>query len=325
MGLLPGAPVVVTGAAGFLGRAVLAQLGDAEVRALDVLPGVSRDSVTHHQVDLRTDRLDAALLGAHTVLHLAGCQYHSPVAPSTYELPFFEVNVEGTRRLLAAAQRAGVQHFVFVSTNMVYGVPRTLPVTETHPRVPVGPYGQSKLEAEELVVRAHCEAFKCSIVRPGLIVGPGRSGIIEQVFGWVDAGKLVPIIGDANNRYDVMHVDDVASLVLAAGGYDGQGAFNCASSAAPTMREWIEAVKRKSNSRSRIIGIPGRVVKPALAMLERVRRGPLRKDQYLIADLDYFMDVSLAKRELGWTPKWSGIDAVLDTYAASRRRRAQHF
>ena len=64
---------------------------------------------------------------------------------------------------------------------MVYGLPRAVPLTEKHPLEPFGPYGQSKLEAERLVEAAHSAALDCAIVRPGLIVGPGRAGVVDQL------------------------------------------------------------------------------------------------------------------------------------------------
>lgn len=322
-GVDPLGAVVVTGGAGFLGGVVVEQLlarGVRDIRVVDLVSAPRaktedpRGKVRYYVRDLRSDALEEPFAGARTVLHLAACQYHTPVARTTYELPFFEINVDGTRRVLEAAKDAGARHLVFVSTNMVYGLPRALPLTEEHPREPFGPYGQSKLQAEALVENAQSATLDCAIVRPGLIVGPGRTGVVERVFGWIRQGRPILMIGNANNRYEVMHVEDVASLVLAAAGHRGFRAYNCASASVPTMREWIEAVKEVAGSRSRIIGVPGRAVKPALRLLERVRLAPLRKDQYLIADLDYYMDATLAKRELGWSPRFSGRDAILDTY-----------
>jgi nucleoside-diphosphate-sugar epimerase len=320
----PEGPVVVTGGAGFLGGVVVEQLlarGVTDIRVLDLVLAPRgkhaddpRGTVRYFQGDLRSDELGEAFDGARTILHLAACQYHTPVASSTYELPFFEINVEGTRRVLEAAKAGGARHLVFVSTNMVYGLPRELPLTEKHPLEPFGPYGKSKLEAERLVEAAQSATLDCAIVRPGLIVGPGRTGVVERVFGWIRSGRPIVMIGNANNRYEVMHVEDVASLVIAASTHRGFGAYNCASVSVPTMREWIEAVKMIASSRSPIIGVPGRAVKPVLAALEYVRLAPLRKDQYLIADVDYYMSAGLAKKELGWSPTFTGRDAILDTY-----------
>ena len=52
----------------------------------------------------------------------------------------------------------------------------------------------------------------------------------------------------------------------------------------------------------------------ALRALETAHISPLRKDQYLIADVDYYLDTTAAQRALGWKPKWTGTDAILDTF-----------
>jgi dTDP-glucose 4,6-dehydratase len=311
-------PVVVTGGAGFLGVAVVEKLlagGASEVRVVDIVPARAKDArVRHFHADLRSDDLGPAFAGARTVLHLAGCQYHTPLAKSTYALPFFEVNVDGTRRVIEAAEKGGAKRLVFVSTNMVYGLPRELPVTEKHPREPIGPYGQSKLAAERLVEAAAARGLDSAIVRPGLIVGPGRAGLIERIIKWIRSNRPIVLIGNANNHYEVMHVDDVAALVIAAAKHRGFGSYNCAAASVPTMREWIGALRDAAGSRSRIVGVPGAAVKPVLALLEKVHLAPLRRDQFLIADRDYYMSAALAERELGWRPLKSGLEAVLDTY-----------
>jgi nucleoside-diphosphate-sugar epimerase len=223
-------PIVVTGGAGFLGGVVVEQLlarGITDIRVVDLVDGKgrkdARGTVRHFTCDLRTDPLNGAFAGAKTVLHLAACQYHTPLARSTYELPFYEINVNATRHVLDAAEKAGdgrgrneLVRFVFVSTSMVYGLPQSLPITEDHPRNPFGPYGQSKLEAERRVEAAHSKKLDCAIVRPGLIVGPGRVGVIGRLFGWIRKNRPIVMIGNADNRYELMHVADVASLVLAA-------------------------------------------------------------------------------------------------------------
>lgn len=312
-------PVVVTGGEGFLGREVISQLvaqGITDIRSVDLVanPKPLPDGARFFEADLRTADLTEAFKGAKTVLNLAACQYHTPLAKSTYDLPFFEVNVDAMKRVIAAAEKAGAERHVFVSTNMVYGLPQQLPLPENHPTDPFGPYGQSKLKAEAAVKASHDGGLDSAIVRPGLIIGPGRTGVVARVFDWILANKPIWLVGNGKNRYEMMHVADVASLVLAAGAHRGWGIYNCRAKEVPTMRGWMEAVIEKAGSRSKIVGIPGGPLKVAFRALETVRLSPLRKDQYLIADRDYYMSSGVAEKELGWTPKWTGLDAIMDTF-----------
>lgn len=311
-------PVVVTGGAGLLGREVVARLesvGCRDIRVIDLHSHPS-STVASHVLDLRSGGLGDAVRGAGTVLHLAACQYHSPLASSTYRLPFFEINVDATRRLLAAAITAGVRRFVFVSTNMVYGLPQQCPLTEDHPRVPIGPYGRSKRDAEDLVTeRIQSGAIGGAIIRPGLMIGPGRTGVIARIFEWVLAGRDVWLIGGGRNRYQMTAVSDCAQLVMLAGLADRFGVYNCGSVEVPLQREWVQALIGDAGSGSRVRTLPGGVLKPVLRALEAMRASPLRGDQYEIADLDYVMDVSAARQQLGWDSRLSDTAAIRETFA----------
>ena len=319
-------PVVVTGGAGLVGREVVRLLvaeGCRDIRIVD-LQSVAvplGEPVRAHRLDLRCDDLAPAFTGAETVFHLAACQYHSPLAPTTYGLPFASVNVEGTRRTLAAARQAGATTFVHVSSSMVYGLPLHSPMREDHPRRPLGPYGHSKLRAETLVEEAHAHGLATAIVRPGPIFGPGRTGAITRLFDDILAGRPVTLIGHGGNRQDLVSPEDCAQLVVLAGGArQGHAVYNCGSASAATMREWLDALIAEAGSRSAIRGVPAAAAKGALRLLELARLAPVRREQYAIADLDYWLDTSVARSRLGWVPLRSGVDAALAMFRWYRAR-----
>ncbi len=323
----PASPVVVTGGAGLVGRELVHQLaeeGCRDIRVVDVraIPAAEEGPVHAHRLDLRRDDLVPAFAGAKTVFHLAACQYHSPLAPTTYQLPFHAVNVQGTRRTLEAARQAGVTTFVHVSTSMVYGVPRQVPMHEDHPRRPLGPYGRSKLEAEALVEEAHAQGLATAIVRPAPIFGPGRRGVITRLFDRILAGRPITLIGHGGNRQDLVAPVDCARLVVLAGhAAAGHAVYNCGSGAAPTMREWLSALVRDAGSGSVIRGAPAGAAKAVLRLLEMARLAPVRREQYEIADRDYALDTSEARERLGWVPLGSGIDAALAMFRWHRAQR----
>ena len=324
------APVVVTGGAGLVGRDLVAQLvaGDCpDIRIVDLeAPAggapAGTGPVRAFRMDLRTDDLAPAFDGAGTVLHLAACQYHSPLASSTHRLPFAAVNVAGTRRVLEAARRGGARVFVFVSTSMVYGLPVSVPVREDHPRRPIGPYGRSKVEAEDLVAAAHRREMRTAIVRPPALYGPGRTGVVTRVFDRILAGQPIPMLGDGRNRQELASPEDCARLVMLAG-HDGDAhaVYNCGAAAVPTMREWVTALIDDAGSRSAIVAVPAGLAEPGLWLLECVHRSPLRREQYAIASRDYTLDTTAARGRLGWAPRWSGLEAALAGFRWYRAAR----
>jgi dTDP-glucose 4,6-dehydratase len=137
---------------------------------------------------------------------------------------------------------------------------------------------------------------------------------MTRVFEWILRGRAVFLIGSGRNRYQMVACEDCARLVLLAGLDRGFAAYNCGASEASPTRAWVEAVARRAGSPSRIWTLPGALVKPALRALESVRLAPLRKDQYLIADMDVVLDTSLARTRLGWVPRCSDVDAVLQAF-----------
>ncbi|MBI1797622.1 MAG: NAD(P)-dependent oxidoreductase [Candidatus Eisenbacteria bacterium] len=317
-------PAVVTGAAGFVGREVvrlLALAGCPDVRAVDIVAGAPTAGARAIPLDLLRDDLSAAFRGAATVFHLAACQYHSTLAPNQYDLPFDTVNVEGTRRALAAARAAQVARFVHASSSMVYGIPRRVPIDEAHPLAPIGPYGRSKLAAERLVRDAAGGGMETVIVRPPPIFGPGRTGAIIGLFDRILDGRPVVLFGSGRNVQDLIDRDDCARLMVAVGrDRSGRDVFNAGSAAAPTMIGWMAALVEEAGSPSALVEAPALPIKLWLRVLERARLAPLRREQYEIADRDYVLDWSAA-RAIGWTPRATGIEAALAGFRAYRAAR----
>lgn len=320
---------MVTGGAGLLGRDVVRQLAEGgcrDIRVVDLHTPTAAGGgpVRSHRLDIRHDDLLPAFDGAQTVFHLAACQYHSPLASTTYRLPFIAVNVEGTRRALDAARRTAASVFVHVSTSMVYGLPREVPLREDHPRRPLGPYGRSKLEAEKLIEAAHTRGLRTAIVRPPPLYGPGRTGVVTRLFDRILEGRPVTLIGSGQNRQELAAPEDCARLVLLAGqGGDEHAVYNSGAASVPTMREWITALIAEVDSRSVIRVAPARLAEAGLWLLELAHRSPLRREQYAIAGRDYHLDTRAARERLGWVPRRGGVDAALASFRWYRVTRGR--
>ncbi|MDA8050626.1 MAG: NAD-dependent epimerase/dehydratase family protein [Rhodospirillales bacterium] len=216
------APVLVTGATGFVGRAVAAALAGrgAKLRLL-VRPAANRRNLSGLQAELMEgDLLDAASLAR----AVAGCPQIFHVA-ADYRLwvpdpaVMFRTNVEGTLALMRAARAAGAERIVYTSSVAALGLnPDGRPADETTPLDPaslIGPYKRSKYLAEQAVREEARAGLPVVIVNPASPVGPGDIKPTPTGRMVLDAarGRLPAYVDTGLN---VVHVEDVAAGHLAA-------------------------------------------------------------------------------------------------------------
>jgi UDP-glucose 4-epimerase len=223
--------VLVTGGAGFIGSSLCAQLCrlGARVTVLDNLANGREENLAGlsdhglHLVlgDVRDEgAVRDVMAGVDVVFHLAclGVRHsiHSP-------LENHEANATGTLRLLAAAQGAGVDRFVHVSSSEVYGTAQWAPMGEEHPTFPRTVYGASKLAAEGYA-RAYHDTYGLPtvVIRPFNAFGPrchheGDSGeVIPKFMLRCMAGAPLIIFGTGEQTRDFTYVDDTAAGIMAA-------------------------------------------------------------------------------------------------------------
>jgi nucleoside-diphosphate-sugar epimerase len=202
--------VLVTGASGFIGCAVCAALRSRghEVRALVRRAGSEPPGTAATVADLRdAPGLERALSAARPecVVHLA-----AEIASQRDARKVQEVNVEGTRYLLAACAESRPR-FVFAST-VVTGEAHGALLSEEEP-LPVGtPYGRAKQEGERMVAQS---GLPTVVVRPSHVYGPGGWYAEELVPRLRQPGRFA-VIGSGANLWDVVHVDDVAAAFVLA-------------------------------------------------------------------------------------------------------------
>jgi nucleoside-diphosphate-sugar epimerase len=223
------------------------------------------------------------------------------------------VNVTGTENVLRAALDAGVGRVVFISSTAVYGVPEKHPIEEDDPLVGVGWYGESKIDAEAL---CRVAAVETTIVRPKTFIGPERLGVFEILFDWIREGRRIYILGKGHNRYQLLGVGDlVDAIVRAATVPEAAGeTFNVGATEFGTVRSDLQALIDHAGSSSRLTPVPVKPAELALRALELMKLSPLAEWHYKTAHKDSFVDASKAQRLLGWQPRLSNRDALVETY-----------
>jgi nucleoside-diphosphate-sugar epimerase len=317
----------ISGGAGFLGLHLARRLlaDGVGVRTLDLAP--LDDAKLEREVDeLRGDVRDPRVVrrlveGAEVVVHAAAAL---PIQASRRAIE--SVNVDGTVTLLGAALEAGVRRVVFVSSTAVYGVPEVHPIGEDAPLVGVGPYGESKIEAEDVCRAFGRRGLEVVIVRPKTFIGPERLGVFEILFDWIREGRRIYVLGDGSNRYQLLAVEDLVEALLRSASAAVAGeALNVGARSFGTVRSDLEALIRHAGSSSRLTPVPPRPAELALRALELARVSPLAEWHYRTAWRDSYVDVSKAERLLGWTPALSNEQALIrtyDWYVANRERLA---
>ena len=304
----------ISGGAGFLGlhlaRRLLADGHD--VRTLDVVPLDDAElerSVDELRGDIRDrDSVGKLVQGADVVVHAAAAL---PIQASRGSIR--SVNVGGTENVLRAADDAGVRRVVFISSTAVYGVPEKHPIEEDDPLVGVGSYGESKIDAEGL---CRVAAVETTIVRPKTFIGPERLGVFEILFDWIREGRRIYTLGKGDNRYQLLAVEDLVDAIVRAGDEPkaARETFNVGATEFGTVRSDLQALIDHAGSSSRLQPIPVKPAELALRGLELLRVSPLAEWHYKTAHKDSFVDVTKAQRLLGWQPRLSNRDALIETY-----------
>jgi nucleoside-diphosphate-sugar epimerase len=304
----------ISGGAGFLGlhlaRRLLADGHD--VRTLDVVPLDDAElerSVDERRGDIRDREKVAELVdGADVVVHAAAAL---PIRASRDSIR--SVNVGGTENVLRAGDDAGVRRVVFISSTAVYGVPEKHPIEEDDPLVGVGWYGESKIDAEGL---CRVAAVETTIVRPKTFIGPERLGVFEILFDWIREGRRIYTLGKGENRYQLLAVEDLVDAIVRTGNEPkaARETFNVGATEFGTVRSDLQALIDHAGSSSRLQPVPVKPAEIALRGLELLRVSPLAEWHYKTAHKDSFVDVTKAQRLLGWQPRLSNRDALIETY-----------
>jgi nucleoside-diphosphate-sugar epimerase len=315
---------LVTGANGFLGRSIVRRLlrEGIDVRAL-VRPGRPFDCSAAEMCegDIRDEAaIDTAVHGVDWIIHAA-----ARVATSGTWEEFAEVNVRGTRRILAAARRAGVGRVVHISSLSVYAVPRDgVVITEDSPyeseTAARGAYSRSKLAADRVAIDAAERGLPIVILRPGLLYGPGRRPpVARQSF---NVGRFKLILASPQYLLPLSYVDNVADAVLLAARADAAfgSAFTIVDDNIPQI-DYLAHYRAAAAATWYPLFLPVGAIALSALVLERGlrlarRRSPITYHQVRRATQSATYDCSRARHLLGWQPQVGVEEGLRRTFAS---------
>jgi UDP-glucose 4-epimerase len=313
--------VLVAGGAGYIGSHCVKQLVAAghEPVVLDNLVyghrGAVDSSIRFHDVNLGDKTAIDGVLAAErpdVVMHFAAFAYVGESV--TDPLKYYHNNVAATLNLLDSMLRHGVKKFVFSSTCATYGIPEKMPITEDLSQRPINPYGQTKLDVENMLkALAPATGLSFASFRYFNAAGAAEDGSIGEDHH--PESHLIPLaIGAAQgsrpalqifgNDYptpdgtclrDYVHVDDLSRAHIAAfeklSAPGAQHFYNLGTGTPTSVLEVIRAVEKVSGLKVPANFAPRRAGDPPAL----------------------YADASKARNELGWTPKFQTIEPIVAT------------
>jgi nucleoside-diphosphate-sugar epimerase len=308
---------LITGGAGFLGINLvrfLLRKGQA-VASFDIAefdyPDV-KDKVTLFKADIRDKAaLDEAMSGVDIVVHSAAA------LPLYTKEEIYSTDIEGTRNVLQAACEHNVERVIHISSTAVYGIPDHHPLKESDRLEGVGPYGEAKVEAERVCLEYRSRGICVPILRPKSFVGPERLGVFALFYDWAKDGKNFPMLGNGNNRYQLLDVEDLCEAIYLAASLESDRVndiFNIGAKEFTTMKEDYQAVLDHAGYGKRIVPLPAGPAIWTLRILEKMKISPLYKWVYETASKDSFVSIEKAEEILGFKPVYSNKEALVRNY-----------
>jgi len=304
--------VLVTGGAGFIGSHVADRyVADGyEVTVLDNLSSGRRENVPREaafvEADVRSPEARELLArGGFAVLNHHAAQMDVRVSVQD---PVFDAdtNVMGLLNLLEGVRAGGVRRVVFASSGgVVYGESDVLPHPESAPKLPVSPYGVSKLSSEYyLAAYAMVHGLETVALRYANVYGPrqsphGEAGVVAIFGSRLLAGQALTVFGDGEQTRDYVFVGDVANANLAATRWQvpAVGSLDDRAVNVGTATE----VSVNTLARSMIAAVGARA---------EVHHAPARAGELLRSSVDF----GKAEREWGWRPRVPLAEGLKRTY-----------
>jgi nucleoside-diphosphate-sugar epimerase len=300
--------VLVTGANGFVGRALVERLrrGGWTVRAAlrRATETCAAETVLIGDLASPVD-WRSALEGCGAVVHLAARVHVLHERETDAARAFHAVNVEATRALAEQATAQGVRRFVFLSSVKAAAEAGDIPLDDEVTARPESAYGRSKREAE--IALSRIEGLDVTILRPPLVFGPLVGAQFRRLLKLAASGVPLPF-GSIRNARSFVAVDALADAIAAALPREGQGAPPFFVTGGPPLSTpaLIATLRRAMAQSSRLVPFPAALLGAAASLLGRTEEMRRLTDSLVLDD-------SRFRRAFGWSPPREQNEALAET------------
>lgn len=312
---LAGKHLLITGATGFVGAALIQRLLSEKPEITAAVLSLEKAGSLPHEVkrtvvEPLSEESDysSVLTQVDMVIHLAARVHVMQDTAVDPLREFRKVNLHGTERLARQAARAGVKRFVFISTVKVHGEENAAPYREDSPIAPTDPYGVSKAEAEATLWKVAAETgLEVVIIRPPLVYGPGVRANFLQLMNIVKLGLPLPFSSIRNLR-SFVYVGNLAdALVYSSISSEAAGqTYFVSDNEDVSTPELVRRLATALDKPARLLPFP-----PGILKVVGMISGRSSAVERLVGSLQ--VDCDKIRTELGWAPPFTMEQGLSET------------
>lgn len=282
--------ILVTGSSGFIGQYVVPLLRvDNYVECLSLRE-------VHLNKFSRINKIN-------TVIHLAGIAHQKKYTPQDQ---YFKVNRDLAVSFAKEAKESGVHHFIYFSSVKVYGEESRKFYDLNSECIPNDAYGQSKKEAEDMLLELQDEGFKVAIIRPPVVYGFRVKGNIAKLCHFIQKNKFIPL-GDIENKRSMVYIGNLYDMLKCIVVQKASGIFIAGDRQPHSTTDLVQAIIKSSNLNRRLFSLP-QSLRQLIKQIKPAIYSRLFED-FIVDPMDSF-------RRLEYYPEFSlqqGIDILFNS------------
>ena len=295
--------ILILGANGFLGKAIQNSL---RFQDTDFLTS-DKHGECDYLGDLSNKNFVMNLPDIDVLINCAAVQYVTSNKPFFVKKDFFyKNNVISLKNLYSRYSEYSEIHFIHIGTSMMYEQNFSDKYFPNSKLKASGIYSETKVSGQKIVSKFK----KSTTIVPCIIAGEGRGGLFKSFVLSMRFLRFSILIGSGKYKISIVHVNDVASLVLSVIKNPYYGIFNVAANDSMTIEDWIEIISNELGIKKFIvIKAPLNIVK----FLSKITNyNLLAKEQLLMLEMPHVLDIEASKK-IGWNPKYSSEDIIRET------------